>query len=182
VAAGLLSETLRAVLETTAARRVLALDGVTGDWLPDGFEVIAQRGRELGERLAHAFEDVGAPALVIGMDTPQVTPLLLEDSLRVLEQPENDAIVGPTPDGGYWTIGLKRADARVFSGVPMSSSRTLESQLERLGELGLRCASLPQLRDVDGIDDALLVAGSLPDGPFARALEGALQEATVAAP
>ena len=53
------------------------LDGEPGDWLPEGFEVIAQRGDGLDERLAHAFADVGEPAVLIGMDTPQVTPELL---------------------------------------------------------------------------------------------------------
>ena len=48
-----------------------------GPWLGDGFEVIAQRGDGLDERLAAAFDDVGGPTFLIGMDTPQVTPALL---------------------------------------------------------------------------------------------------------
>ena len=72
-----LQDTLDAVAATPAARRVCVLEGEPGDWLPEGFEVIAQRGDGLDERLAHAFADVGEPAVLIGMDTPQVTPELL---------------------------------------------------------------------------------------------------------
>ena len=44
----------------------MVLDGPPGPWLPPGFEVLAQRGEGLAERLAHAFEDLGGPALVVG--------------------------------------------------------------------------------------------------------------------
>ena len=44
-----------------------------------------QRGDGLAERLAAAFADVGGPALLVGMDTPQVTPALLERGLGALE-------------------------------------------------------------------------------------------------
>ena len=97
-----------------AGRRVLALDGAPGDWLPAGFEVIPQRGDGLGERLAGAFEDVGGPAVLIGMDTPQVTPALLDAGLRAVER--GDAAFGPALDGGYWAIGLRDPDPRVFAG------------------------------------------------------------------
>src|SRR5947209_16004252 len=72
-----LSDTLVAVLATRCARRVLALDGAPGLWLPTGIEVIGQRGERLDERISCAFDDVGGPALLIGSDTPQVSTTLL---------------------------------------------------------------------------------------------------------
>ena len=70
-----LEDTLAAVAAARlAGRRVVALDGDPDGWLPDGFELVAQRGGGLAQRLARAFEDVGGPALLIGMDTPQITP------------------------------------------------------------------------------------------------------------
>src|SRR4051812_29479561 len=54
-----------------AGRLVPVLDGEPGPWLPAGFDVIAQRGGGLGERLAAPFEDAGEPAFLVGMDTPQ---------------------------------------------------------------------------------------------------------------
>ncbi len=81
-----LGDTLAAVARSRrAGRRVLVLDGEPGPWLPRGFEVVPQRGDGLAERLAAAFADVGGPALLIGMDTPQVSPALLDDGLRALD-------------------------------------------------------------------------------------------------
>jgi uncharacterized protein len=165
-----LADTLDAVLATPAARRVLVLDGPVGDWLAPGVEVVAQRGAGLDERLAHAFADVGGPALLVGMDTPQVTRGDLARGLERLAAPGVDAVLGPATDGGYWAIGLREAQPRAFLGVPMSTARTGRAQHERLRRLGLRVALLPALRDVDRIADARAVAALAPAGRFARAL------------
>jgi rSAM/selenodomain-associated transferase 1 len=165
-----LADTLDAVRTTPASRHLVVLDGEPGEWLPDGFEVLPQRGGGLGERLANAFEDVADPALLIGMDTPQVTPRDLRDALARLAEPSIDAVLGSAPDGGYWAIGLCEPDPDVFLGVPMSSARTCRVQRARLSQLGLRVGELPTLRDVDRIDDAHAVAELAPTGRFARAL------------
>ena len=164
------SDTLAAVLATRAARRVLVLEGEPGGWLPDGVEVLPQRGGDLAARLADAFEEVGGPALLVGMDTPQLTPQLLAAGLELLACEDCDAVLGPTVDGGYWAIGLERPDRRVFAGVPMSQPDTGAIQLDRLRELGLRTRALVELRDVDCYEDAFAVAGLAPGGGFARAL------------
>jgi uncharacterized protein len=165
-----LRDTLEAVAATPAPRRVLVLEGEPGAWAPAGFEVIAQRGRGLDERLAAAFEDAGAPALLVGMDTPQLLPTHLAAGQRALADPAVDAVLGPAPDGGYWAIGLRAADRAVFEGVPMSTAATGAAQAARLRELGLRYAELPPLRDVDIFADALAVAAERPDSRFAAAL------------
>ena len=82
-----LADTLARVLETPVDRRVVVLDGQPGDWLPDGFEIFAQRGDGLDERLAAAFADVGGPALIVGMDTPQLTSALLSRRARRARRP-----------------------------------------------------------------------------------------------
>jgi uncharacterized protein len=165
-----LRDTLAAAAAASVRRRVIALDGAPGDWLPDGWDVIPQRGRRLDERLAHAFKDVGGAALVIGMDTPQVTAALLEEGARRLLADGVDAVLGPAADGGYWALGLRRPDARLVLGVPMSLPHTGRAQHERLSACGLRVASLPVLRDVDCFSDAHVVAAAAPHGRFARAL------------
>jgi rSAM/selenodomain-associated transferase 1 len=165
-----LRDTLAAVARAPARRRLLALDGEPGPWLRPGFELHAQRGAGLGERLGHALGLAGGPALVVGMDTPQLTPALLTAAGRRLLEPGVDAVLGPALDGGYWTLGLRRPDARVFDGVPMSTEHTGSLQLQRLRALGLRVAILPTLRDVDTMDDALCVAREAPGTRFAGAV------------
>jgi uncharacterized protein len=165
-----LADTLAAVAACPARRRVLALDGEPGAWLRPGFDLLEQCGDGLGERLGHALDAVGGPALVVGMDTPQLTAGLLEHAAMALSAERVDAVLGPALDGGYWAIGLKRPDARVFSGVPMSSMHTCRAQRGRLDELGLRWSELAALRDVDTFADARAVARLDPSTRFAARL------------
>lgn len=168
LASAALADTLDASLGSSADEVVLALEGEPGPWLPAGIRVIAQRGRGLDERLAAAFDDVGGSLLLVGMDTPQVTSGLLDTALARLDGVRVDAVVGAADDGGWWALGLRRSDPRVFLGVPMSVAGTHAAQLDRLAGLGLRTASLPVLRDVDTFDDALAVAAHAPGTRFAR--------------
>jgi len=165
-----LHDTLESVAAVPAARRVLVLEGRPGPWLPAGYEVVPQRAGGLDERLAGAFAAATGPALLVGMDTPQVTPALIEASASALAGPEVDAVLGRAEDGGYWAIGLVRPDERAFRGVPMSVQTTGEAQRARLDELGLRTEELPVLRDVDFFEDARAVASEAPDSRFARAV------------
>ncbi len=124
-----LADTLAAVRSHRCTAFVLALEGTPGPWLPTGFTVISQRGDGLDERLAAAFEDAydGAPMVLVGMDTPQVTPELLG-----VDWTGYDAVLGLTEDGGYWCLGLREPDRRALIGVPMSTDHTGRDQLARL--------------------------------------------------
>jgi rSAM/selenodomain-associated transferase 1 len=161
-----LLDTLDAVQEYQVARRVLVLEGEPGPWAPLGFEVMPQSDGDLSERIAAAFESVlpaYGPALLVGMDTPQLTPSLLE-----VDWTDVDAVLGLCEDGGYWAIGLREPHARAVRGVPMSRSDTGARQLARLRELGLRVRLLPVLRDVDTPADADAVAALAPRSRFGR--------------
>ncbi|KOV93644.1 glycosyltransferase [Streptomyces sp. NRRL B-3648] len=157
-----LADTLHAVAATPADRRVLVLDGSPGPWLPPGFEVVPQCAGGLDARLADAFARCPGPALLIGMDTPQVTPELLTVDLTGY-----DACFGPAADGGFWALGLAEPDPRLLRGVPMSTRWTGAVQRRRLVAAGLRVCDLPRLRDVDTAADAAAVAALAPHGRFA---------------
>ncbi|WP_398654079.1 DUF2064 domain-containing protein [Streptomyces parvulus] len=160
-----LADTLCAVAATPARRRVLVLDGAPGPWLPPGFDVVPQCAGGLDERLAAAFAGCSGPALLVGMDTPQVTPDLLDVDFAGC-----DAYFGPAEDGGFWALGLARPDPALLRGVPMSTPVTGAVQRERLLAAGLRVRDLPPLRDVDTADDARAVAALAPHGAFAARL------------
>jgi uncharacterized protein len=157
-----LADTLRTVLTVPARRRVLVLDGRPGPWLPPGFDIMPQCGGPLDERLAGAFAAVRGPALLIGMDTPQVDPALL-----TVDWQAADAVFGPAADGGFWALGLRVPDPALLRGVPMSTASTGVIQRSRLLAAGLRVADLPQLRDVDTAADAVAVARQAPGSRFA---------------
>jgi rSAM/selenodomain-associated transferase 1 len=176
-----LADTLAAAAATPVTRRVLALDGAPGDWLPAGFKVIPQRSGGLDERLAAAFADTHAalplPMVLIGMDTPQVTPGLLADAAGALVSGEADAVFGPAEDGGFWLLGLRKPDRSLLAGVPMSRSDTGRNQLDRLTSAGLRVAMMPELTDVDTFREAELLADAIPGSRFAAAFRLAMAAA-----
>lgn len=165
-----LADTLAVVLAAPARRRVLVLDGQPGPWLPRGIEVVAQCAGGLDERLAAAFAGCTGPALLVGMDTPQVTPGLLAPALGPDAWQDCDAWFGPAVDGGFWALGLAEPDPRLLRGVPMSRPDTGARQRARLTGAGLRVRELPRLRDVDTADDAGKVASAAPDSRFAATL------------
>lgn len=162
-----LVDTLHAVLAVPARRRVLVLDGTPGPWLPAGFDVVPQCTGGLDERLAAAFGGCDGPALLIGMDTPQVSATLLT---RALDLITCDAVFGPAEDGGFWALGLAVPDPGLLRGVPMSVPETGAVQRDRLTAAGLRVRDLPRLRDVDTARDAELVAAAAPGTRFATEL------------
>jgi uncharacterized protein len=190
-----LTDTLEAAARAPFSRRVLALAGASttlrgrrgvsaarggwlprAEWLPRGFEVTGQRGQGLDERIAAALDDAYArlpvPVVLIGMDTPQVTPALLESVARPLARGEADAVFGPARDGGFWLLGLRRPDPSLILGVPMSQTHTGRGQLSRLLRASLRVRLAPELIDVDTAADAHEVALKAPDSRFAATLLG----------
>ncbi|MDE9364758.1 DUF2064 domain-containing protein [Luteipulveratus sp. YIM 133132] len=166
VAQAALLDTLDALTSAPARRRVLLLAGPAGPWVPDGWDLVAQVDGGLDHRIAAGLGKLGdGPALLVGMDTPQVGPALLE-----VDWGAYDACLGRATDGGYWALGL--ADPalapQVVEGVPMSRSLTGQVQRQRLRDAGLRVADLPELRDVDTPADADAVARLAPHTRFAR--------------
>ncbi|GGO96016.1 TIGR04282 family arsenosugar biosynthesis glycosyltransferase [Wenjunlia tyrosinilytica] len=166
-----LYDTLEAVSAMPARRRVLVLDGSPGHWVPTGFEVVPQRGTGLDQRLAAAFDGCDGPAVVVGMDTPQITPALLAPALAPDAWHSCDAWFGPAEDGGFWAMGLAAPDPKLLLGVPMSTAETGAIQRGRLADAGLTVRDLPRLRDIDTAHDAVLVAGQAPGSRFAAAVD-----------
>jgi rSAM/selenodomain-associated transferase 1 len=170
IAEAALLDTLEQVDRLVGTEPLLALDGPVGPWVPPGLQIVAQRGRGLDERIAAAFDDAGGPALLIGMDTPQLRTAHLAQACERLDSADVDAVLGPALDGGWWAVGLRTPDPGVFLDVPMSSPHTLTSQRARLTTLRLRFDELGPMRDVDTAVDAAIVAGSLPGSRFAAAV------------
>ena len=178
VARAALLDTLDVVAAVPARRRLLVLEGSPDALLRKGFDVLPQRGDGLDERLAHAFDDAFAtcavPTLLIGMDSPQVTPELLTDALTLLLT--SDAVLGHATDGGWWALGLQAPDPDALLGVPMSADDTGAHQERRLRARGLAPELLPVLRDIDRVDDLAAVAAQMTAGSRVARLAAGLLE------
>lgn len=158
-------------------------------WLPPGWQVVRQSEGGLDERLAAAFAHAAGtapdtPALLVGMDTPQIGGALLAEPLSPARRTGVDAWYGPAADGGFWALGLARPTAelarRLLLGLPMSTPETGQALLDRLAANGLTVGHLPVLTDVDTIRDARHVAAEAPGSRFAACLRliGAAPEMT----
>lgn len=114
----------------------------------------AQGGGDLGARMARIF--CSAPngrVVIIGADIPNITPSLIDKAFRMLGA--YDGVFGPSPDGGFWLMGLHRGARAVpktlFNGVRWSSAHSLRDTLKTLD--GQRIGYIDTLRDVDDISD-----------------------------
>ena len=171
LAAAALADTFAAVLATPHISPLLALDGEIGPWIPDGIAIVRQPATDFNHRLRAAFSAATGPAVLIGMDTPQLTGERIRAIVDALLRPGVDAVLGRTVDGGWWTLGLRdpaaAVAAGVFNAVPVSTSTTGELQRRELDSLGLSTVEIEVDTDVDTAADAETVARLAPKTRFA---------------
>lgn len=166
LASAALADTLDAVTATPSQHKLLAFDGRVDSWLRPGWRYCRQPPGGLDQRLSAAFLAAGSgPALLVGADTPQITPALLTR----FEPATYDACLGPAQDGGYWCIGFRDPCLAplMIDGVAMSTTSTYAEQLDRLRRHGLKTQVLDELVDVDTVTDARGVARLAPWTSFA---------------
>lgn len=170
LAAAALLDTLEAVAGADVTHRIVALTGDVAHAVRSveltaalqDFTVVAQRGHTFAQRLANAHADAqratDAPVFQIGMDTPQVTAALLEQSSQPLTT-GSACVLGPAEDGGWWALGVTDARfAAPIRDVPTSSPDTGRATLAAIESAGVAVHLLPVLRDVDHAADVAPVA------------------------
>jgi len=114
-------------------------------------EPMGQGFGDLGCRMARAFNRLPpGPAVLIGSDIPDATADAIAQAFRALEN--HAAVLGPSPDGGYWLVGFRRrvAPFHPFRRVRWSSPHAFSDTLGNLGPL--RVARAASLEDVDDGD------------------------------
>ena len=144
--------------------------------------VTLQTGGDLGCRmqaaLAAGIARAGAAA-VMGCDVPHCPGAALAEAHALLVRGENP--VGATVDGGFYFLGLQRAEAALFAGVAWSGAAVLETVRARAAAAGLQLTDLPRLRDIDHYADLQWLAGVEP--AYRRFVAAtARSETTAAAP
>ncbi len=116
----------------------------------EDFTAYLQDGPDLGAKMSNAFAealDRHGTAVIVGTDCPYITPELLDQALRSLE--EFDVVLGPASDGGYYLLGMKRHHPSIFVDVDWSTEMVLQQTLVRVKRLNLSYHLLPELSDVD---------------------------------
>ena len=154
---------------------------------PAGFELVAQEGADLGERLSTLLtvllERGHAGAIAIDSDSPTLPMQYVTDAARRLADGLCDVALGPCEDGGYYLVGLTSPQPALFEGIPWSTDAVLTLTLEKAHRRDLSVHLLPRWFDVDTEADlrrlhADVTAGG--DGPrrtsdFLRRLSGLVE-------
>jgi rSAM/selenodomain-associated transferase 1 len=152
----LLAATLATVGACPAVERWLCLaggqhgPGAETDLAPAGFRLSWQSEGDLGARMAHALRASvarGVPAVLVGCDCPPLDVRMLEAAFEALEHV--DIVFGPTEDGGYALVGVRRDLPMAFADIAWGSSRVMAQTRDRLVRAGVTWRELPALWDVD---------------------------------
>lgn len=129
-----------------------------------GFASLQQGEGGLGERLHTVYADLQARhgrVLLIGADAPQLTVMLLQRALTMLDDGRTPFVIGDASDGGFWLFGSRVAIPReAWTCVRYSQAQTaweLRQQLAPHGEV----ASVGELADVDKLEDLEALRGTL---------------------
>jgi rSAM/selenodomain-associated transferase 1 len=124
---------------------------------PAGMRCVAQRGGDLGARMANLAADLLAAGhsgvLIVGSDLPTVPVSHLAEAARCLAEDAADLVLGPAEDGGYYLVGLRRPAPALFSDVAWGTAAVFEVTLARARALDLRVHLLPPWHDVDTTED-----------------------------
>ena len=165
LATAFLRDTLRLCRSLPDHQVILASVGSLGEYGPADdalgrevaeLEVWPQGDGDLGSRLEAGLRRAlqTAPwAIAVGTDSPGLPLEHLRAAVRSLEH--SDAVVGPTTDGGYYLLGMRRCPQGALADLPWSSERTCAATLERFYQLGLSPTVAPPVVDVDTADDLL---------------------------
>lgn len=125
-------------------------------WLKfNGLSFISQEGNSLGEKMSnafsHAFSLGAANAVVVGTDCPQIATETIEKAFEKLET--SDVVIGPSYDGGYYLLGLRRLIPELFYDIDWGTNLVFDQTMKRLRRDRIKSECLEMLRDVDTVED-----------------------------
>ncbi len=126
-------------------------------WLGDHYLYTPQNGENLGERMKNGFAEAFAMSfkrvVLIGSDIPDLPLEFIEEAFTSLK--ENDVVIGPSIDGGYYLIGFrdKSFSPQVFEGIPWGKETVFEKTMKLLEREGKTVHTLQPWRDIDTIKD-----------------------------
>src|SRR6476660_2381694 len=123
------------------------------DILSADFSLLPQRGDKFGERLYFAVEDLFkcgfASVCLIDSDSPTVPAKNFAEAIGLLSARGDRVVLGPSDDGGYYLIGVKKPHRHLFEQIDWSTERVLNQTIQRATEIGLEVKLLPAGYDVD---------------------------------
>jgi uncharacterized protein len=155
----LLNKTRAAALKTHAERWLWYSDAIAenDDWDNAHFNKKVQETGDLGARMYGAFRTAfseGAnKVIIVGSDCPELNEDLLHQALKALDH--HDFVLGPTPDGGYYLLGMNQLHQEVFQDIAWSTDAVYPTTANIVKALGCTKFDLAPLSDIDNEADWL---------------------------
>jgi len=152
LARAFLEDTLALVTGTPWARPLLATTGPMPDDLAHARDVERwdQGDGDLGDRMERVLRralEAHPAAIALGVDAPTLDRTTLDRIREAVDT--HDAAIGPTPDGGYYTLALRRCEEGLLRGLPWSAPTTRARTRAQLERHGYSVAILDERFDVD---------------------------------
>jgi rSAM/selenodomain-associated transferase 1 len=124
-------------------------------WIGRSFIYIPQDGTTLGDRMRNAFDrtfhDGATQTAVVGTDIPGLTDVIVKEAFDLLAQ--NDLVIGPATDGGYYLLGMHTPAKDLFTEIPWSTNGVFSLTMSKARALGLSVGTLQELVDIDQEED-----------------------------
>lgn len=124
-------------------------------WGATQYQKQVQTGEGLGERMSNAFSwgfgQSYQSIVIIGSDCIEITQAIIEEAFIALQT--QDFVIGPAKDGGYYLLGMKASYPEVFENKTWSTNSVFQSTLQDLQVRSSQIHRLPELSDVDTVDD-----------------------------
>lgn len=138
---------------------------------PARFGLIEATAPSFGDCLRGAVETMLSrdcvAACVLNCDSPTLPTAYLTSAVVALAADGDRGVIGPSLDGGYYLLGLKRAHRRLFEDIAWGTDHVFERTLERAAEIGLAMTVLPSWYDIDDALSLRILAHELLEGrPF----------------
>lgn len=155
----LLAHTHEITKELPCDKFVFYVDSITENdlWENHIYQKKLQRGSGLGDRMLEAFIELFllryTKIQIIGSDCLALTQEIIETGFDKLN--ENDVVIGPSADGGYYLLGTNQILTDLFYNKEWSTDKVLSDTLKDIERLSLSCFQLPTLRDIDTEEDWL---------------------------
>ncbi len=147
----------RKVVETVEAKKLLFYSewiNHDDEWSSKIFHKSLQPEGSLGNRMKVAFEtgfQSKGPVIIVGSDCPGLSFEIIEKAFLALE--EDDFVIGPALDGGYYLLGMQSFSPEVFDDIQWSTDTVKQTTVNKINALGKSYQELTPLSDIDFEED-----------------------------
>lgn len=155
----LLKHTQTITKDIYADKIVFYSDPIEGQdiWRNETYKKEIQQGKDLGERMqnafAYVFENGYEEAIIIGTDCFELTSSIINKAFSHLK--DNDIVIGPAEDGGYYLLGMKKLHTELFQDISWSTAHVLQQTFANCSKKNLTYQLLQELSDIDDEKDLL---------------------------